>query len=90
MATSKIKNLLKTITVSCSGTTNSNGLLGLNDVPSLFYPIYAENYPNVTTFFNGSGNTHQPYVRITDYSGAPIANTEINNLKVVCVAGGGT
>ena len=62
--------------IDFEGTTNDDGLLNLKTIGN-YIPIFAKDFAFITNFFNGSSVGYNPYVRITDYTGAPYANQNV-------------
>jgi hypothetical protein len=68
---------------SVSGTTDNNGLLDLGSLGNCIPLIVYNNNPYITQFFNGASASYHPYVRIINYDGTPIANTQVTLRLIV-------
>ena len=68
---------------SISGTTDNNGLLDLESLGNCIPLIVYNNNPYITQFFNGATDSYHPYVRIINYDGTPIANTQVTLRLIV-------
>jgi hypothetical protein len=68
---------------SISGTTDNDGLLDLGSLGNCIPLIVYNNNPYITQFFNGATASYHPYVRIINYDGTPIANTQVTLRLIV-------